>query len=106
MLSPGIQNTFCLYGVSSLTTLAGMPQPPTAFKFGSLVWSLVVGGVVIFIGGAILLPSTKSSRLGAKRVREMAEQRQREQDAAEAAAAAAPTSGPATEPTTVPSTQP
>ena len=62
-----------------------MARPPRAFRIGSIVWGLLLGGVIIFISGAALLPSTKSSRIQAERVKQMAEQRAREAAAAETA---------------------
>ena len=77
------------------------------------MWAILLGGVVIFIGGAILLPSTKSSRIQAERVHQMAQQRERERLAAIAAAEAeaagsttAPTTAPEGVPSDVPSTAP
>ena len=86
-----------------------MAQPPRAFRIGSILWSILLGGVVIFIGGAILLPSTKSSRIQAERIRQMAEQREREQLAAIAAAeaeAAGSTTAPGTAPSDAQSSDP
>jgi hypothetical protein len=91
--------------------LCCMAQPPRAFRIGSIFWSLLLGGVVIFIGGAILLPSTKSSRVQTERIRQMANERERDRlaaiaAAAEAEAAGGSTTAPATAPTNEASTAP
>lgn len=85
-----------------------MAERSGAFKVGSILWALLIGGFVIVVGGSILLPSTKRSRLGAERVRQMHEQRLREEAAAaaEAAAATAPSTSPTTEPAVEPTEGP
>lgn len=83
-----------------------MAERSGAFKAGSILWALLIGGLVIIVGGSILLPSTKRSRLTPERLRQMAEERMREQAAAEAAAATAPSTSPTTEPSTETSKEP
>ena len=39
----------------------GIERP--ASKIGSVVWALVLGGGLVFVGGSILLPSTKRANL-------------------------------------------
>ena len=34
-----------------------------AAGIGSIIWALVIGAVVIFIGGGLMLPSTKRARI-------------------------------------------
>ncbi len=67
-----------------------MSDYPPAVRGGSIVWSLVLGGLIVFIGGGILLPSTKRAHFD-----------YRERLAQEAASTA-----PATAPTDVATTQP
>lgn len=36
-----------------------MREAPRAFRAGSIAWAVVLGGLAIFVGGSLLLPSTK-----------------------------------------------
>ena len=68
--------------------MANKPHP--AFKVGSVIWALVIGILVLFLGASIMLPSTKRARMDFKQL-------QAERDA-EAAAATQASSQPTTEP--------
>jgi hypothetical protein len=51
-----------------------MPEPSPAWKWGSIVWALLIGGVLVILAGSILLPSTKRGRVNLDRLREYAEE--------------------------------
>jgi hypothetical protein len=46
---------------SKWVTYAAMREVPRAVRAGSIAWSLALGGLVIFLGGSLILPSTKRS---------------------------------------------
>jgi hypothetical protein len=65
-------------------------KPHRAFKVGSVIWALVIGILVLFLGASIMLPSTKRARIDFNQL-------QAERDA-EAAAATQAARQPTTEP--------
>lgn len=76
-----------------------MNEPSRGFKWGAILWALVIGIGIIALAGSILLPSTKRGRVDWDEVRRI-------QAAEEAATPAAtlPTTAAATGPSAAPST--
>jgi hypothetical protein len=73
-------------------------KPHRAFKVGTVIWALVLGAAVLFLGASIMLPSTKRARVDFNEMKAMREENERkaaEFEAAEAATQA--TSQPTTE---------
>ena len=69
-----------------------------AFKIGSVIWALVIGVLVLFLGASIMLPSTKRARMDFKDLQTLHEANERRAAELEAAAATQATSQPTTEP--------
>jgi hypothetical protein len=40
-----------------------------AFKWGSIAWAMLIGGLLVVLAGSILLPSTKRGRVNLDRLR-------------------------------------
>ena len=69
-----------------------------AFKIGSVIWALVIGVLVLFLGASIMLPSTKRARMDFKDLQALHEANERRAAELEAAAATQATSRPTPEP--------
>ena len=77
-----------------------MSGPSRGFKWGAVLWALLIGFGLIALAGSVLLPSTKRARVDWDEVRRM----QAEADAAAATmpATTAPSDVPIEAPTTAP----
>ena len=72
-------------------------KPHRAFKVGSVIWALVLGAAVLFLGASIMLPSTKRARMDFNEMKAMREENERKAAEFEAAAATQAASQPATQ---------
>ena len=72
-------------------------KPHRAFKVGTVIWALVLGAAVLFLGASIMLPSTKRARVDFNEMKAMREENERKAAEFEAAAATQATSQPTTE---------
>lgn len=71
-----------------------MSGPSSGFKWGAVLWALLIGVGIVALAGSVLMPSTKRARVDWDEVR-------RAQAEEEAAAATSPTTS-STSPTTAP----
>ena len=63
-----------------------MSRRQKTLKISTVLWALGLAGVLVFFGGAVLLPSTKRASFSAEEVKRRSVERQRELREAEAAA--------------------
>lgn len=47
-----------------------MGEASRGFKIGSIIWAIIISGVLIFFVGSILLPSTKRARINFDELRQ------------------------------------
>ena len=43
-----------------------MSKPSRTFRIGAILWALLIGAGVVFLGASIMLPSTKRARFDFK----------------------------------------
>lgn len=85
-------------------SLCNMSSGERAKKLVTVVWAIVIGGILLFLGTAILLPSTKRASPEMRRLLEQ-QQRDRDRERQEGASSTTQPAMQSADPTLLPSTK-